>query len=44
MVKIIWAERAIDDLTSIGDYSSRFSDKKITFKGSCSDYFNISPI
>lgn len=27
MVKIIWAERAIDDLTNIGNYSSRFSDK-----------------
>jgi len=27
MVKIIWAERAIDDLTSIAEYSSRYSDK-----------------
>lgn len=27
MVKIIWAERAIDDLINIGNYSSRFSDK-----------------
>ena len=26
MVKIIWAERAIDDLTSIAEYSSRYSD------------------
>ncbi len=27
MVKVIWAERAIDDLTSIAEYSSRYSDK-----------------
>jgi addiction module RelE/StbE family toxin len=27
MVKVIWAERAIDDLTNIADYASRYSDK-----------------
>ncbi|MDF9801446.1 toxin ParE1/3/4 [Catalinimonas alkaloidigena] len=27
MVKVIWAERAIDDLTSIAEYSSRYSEK-----------------
>lgn len=27
MVKVIWAERAIDDLTSIAEYSSRYSDR-----------------
>jgi addiction module RelE/StbE family toxin len=27
MVKIIWAERAIGDLTSIAEYSSRYSEK-----------------
>lgn len=27
MVKIVWAERAIDDLTSIAEYSSRYSEK-----------------
>ncbi|MBF9253215.1 type II toxin-antitoxin system RelE/ParE family toxin [Pontibacter sp. 172403-2] len=26
MVKIVWAERAIDDLTSIAEYSSRYSE------------------
>lgn len=27
MVKIIWAERAIDDLTNIAEYHSRYSEK-----------------
>ncbi len=27
MVKVVWAERAIDDLTTIAEYSSRYSDK-----------------
>ena len=26
MVKIIWAERAIEDLTGIAEYSSRYSE------------------
>ncbi|WP_162416952.1 type II toxin-antitoxin system RelE/ParE family toxin [Cyclobacterium roseum] len=31
MVKIIWAERAIDDLTSIAEYSNKFSEKYASF-------------
>ena len=31
MVKVIWAERAIDDLTSIAAYSNRYSEKYATF-------------
>jgi addiction module RelE/StbE family toxin len=27
MVKVIWAERAIDDLSSIAEYNSRYSEK-----------------
>lgn len=27
MVKVIWAEQAIDDLTSIAEYSGRYSEK-----------------
>lgn len=27
MAKIVWAERAIDDLTSMAAYCSRYSDK-----------------
>jgi toxin ParE1/3/4 len=27
MVKVIWAERAIDDLTNIAEYSGRYSEK-----------------
>ncbi len=26
MVKVVWAERAIDDLTSIAEFSSRYSE------------------
>lgn len=31
MVKVIWAERAIDDLTSIAEYSNRYSEKYASF-------------
>ncbi|WP_158857913.1 type II toxin-antitoxin system RelE/ParE family toxin [Lunatibacter salilacus] len=31
MVKIIWAERAIDDLTRIADFSDRYSAKYASF-------------
>lgn len=27
MVKVVWAERAIDDLTNIAEYSSNYSEK-----------------
>ena len=27
MVKVVWTERAIDDLTSIAEYCSRYSEK-----------------
>lgn len=27
MAKVIWAERAIDDLSNIAEYSSKYSDK-----------------
>jgi toxin ParE1/3/4 len=31
MVKIVWAERAIGDLTSIADFSNRYSEKYASF-------------